>query len=368
MVRKSHSISALNASKIILAAFLTLTLPLSGAYARVVNPLKDKGALSRCVEPNPKYIYGLKPSCSETLYRSGSRYEITYNKLGLRDKNYPPYPKKNTFRILVLGPSTVYGPGLSLEQTIPKQWEKLLRKSKVPVEVINAASDGYFAVQTAIRLPEYLEAYHPTHVMYFETAGSILFSDYLMSNFYVRWDENGGPVLTADPLSVLPDFLSDWAHNKADIRKLISLINGSQRLLESLKLSWFYWNEQSRTEEIYRPTIRYFKYMNELAKKYRADFYVVQQAAGISNVQNVPGYLDFDIMQLLDRFTPEINMWDTSALKRYASVDLKSFRVSLPREGAEKYTLPGDYHPNQAGAELLAKQLFEQRELYLPKK
>src|SRR5262249_13886526 len=63
-----------------------------------------------------------------------------FNSLGLRDREFPFGKPPGTFRILVLGDSYPEGVQVPVEQTFPKQLERMLatREPGRPFEVINA--------------------------------------------------------------------------------------------------------------------------------------------------------------------------------------------------------------------------------------
>jgi hypothetical protein len=70
------------------------------------------------------------------------------NSLGIRDREYPPYPPPGTRRIVCVGDSSTFGEGVEAEQAFPKRLEALLwadtvRNSGNRVEVINAGVAGY---------------------------------------------------------------------------------------------------------------------------------------------------------------------------------------------------------------------------------
>lgn len=70
-------------------------------------------------------------------------HPIRYNSLGLRDEEFPVQKPPEERRILCAGDSTTFGAGLSLEETYPKQLEKMLDPSNPsPWRVINAGGQG----------------------------------------------------------------------------------------------------------------------------------------------------------------------------------------------------------------------------------
>lgn len=75
----------------------------------------------------------------------GGVYEI--NSLGLRDREFESNKKAEHQRIVCLGNSCTFGWKVKLEESYPKDLEKLLREYSSSVEVINAGITGYSTFQ-----------------------------------------------------------------------------------------------------------------------------------------------------------------------------------------------------------------------------
>lgn len=70
--------------------------------------------------------------------------EIRTNALGFRDREYAAPKPPHVFRILMLGDSFTYGPGLRVEQTVPKVVEQRLAQTCARLhEVVNAGVPSY---------------------------------------------------------------------------------------------------------------------------------------------------------------------------------------------------------------------------------
>ena len=90
-------------------------------------------------EPRPGYRGAFRPD-PET----GAAAEIAINSQGFRDREYALEKEPGTFRIAVLGDSIVWGHGLALEDTFPKQLERALGEAQPRrVEVLNFGVSGY---------------------------------------------------------------------------------------------------------------------------------------------------------------------------------------------------------------------------------
>lgn len=75
-----------------------------------------------------------------------------FNELGLHDWRYSPDKPDGTRRIVVLGDSVAFGPGVRLEETFDNQLEAMLDSDAAPVEVLNMGVPGYNTAQEMITL------------------------------------------------------------------------------------------------------------------------------------------------------------------------------------------------------------------------
>ena len=87
-------------------------------------------------------IYSMKPG-SSGAWKTEEFIEVSkINSLGLRNEEISP--RKEKFRILVLGDSFTFGHGVDLGQSYPKELERLIKDFyREDVEVINAGIKGY---------------------------------------------------------------------------------------------------------------------------------------------------------------------------------------------------------------------------------
>ncbi|RME39426.1 MAG: hypothetical protein D6788_05495, partial [Planctomycetota bacterium] len=86
------------------------------------------------------------PWCSRFVFTptlTGGHPKTT-NRYGLRDYEFPEKPSPDEIRILCLGNSTTYGAGVALDETYPKQLERLLNEDASGrfYRVINAGGEG----------------------------------------------------------------------------------------------------------------------------------------------------------------------------------------------------------------------------------
>lgn len=164
----------------------------------------NKAATQVCAEFDPAVAFKRKAGCSGWASRAGNKIWMSYNSMGLRDKDYPPLPPPGAARALFIGGSLTAGSGLEEKDSPPRVFERGLRRRGLPVEVVNATGEGYTGWQNAVRLKQYLDAYSPQFVVYHLSAHYI-FTDRAL------WDDlrvNGAEILgRKNPFRVLPKFL-----------------------------------------------------------------------------------------------------------------------------------------------------------------
>jgi len=115
--------------------------------------------LARALEKPTGFVYERPASgYGYNLTGDGRIYEPYpdrggFNSVGIRDHEYGLRPAQGARRIVILGDSVMYGPGLDLDRTFDNQLEGLLAAGPLaPIEVINLAVPGYNTEQQAARL------------------------------------------------------------------------------------------------------------------------------------------------------------------------------------------------------------------------
>ena len=95
---------------------------------------------TRFRRPDPVYHHGLVPDARGRQRTSEWDIEYRINSLGLRDREIPLTKTAGTYRIVWTGDSTIEGAGLSADETVPKELERLLNSGscRKRVEVLNA--------------------------------------------------------------------------------------------------------------------------------------------------------------------------------------------------------------------------------------
>jgi hypothetical protein len=250
------------------ALILTLLVPLSACSpgARVLN--SGYGNISPCFTPDPRVLVKIQPHCTGWSERLGRRSFVSYNRLGHRDRDYPLYPTKGTFRILIMDSSLMAGPGIDERDTVPRKIEKNLRDRGINVEVVNAAVDGYTEAQHAILMREYLDAYHPNLVISYVADKS--FTDHNTGN--IDWSSTGEPLsIKVKSLDWVP---SNYLRGLIYANKAAFKINNSIFVaVRSAYLSWSVFLSRN-----YRPLIEpvseHLTYMKRVSEKQNAKFFV----------------------------------------------------------------------------------------------
>jgi len=90
---------------------------------------------------------------------------VRRNAEGFRDRDFAVPKPEGTYRILVLGDSFTWGIGLEVEETLPKQLERLLRRERPDLEVINASIPGQNTTHELATLREKGLRYEPDMVV-----------------------------------------------------------------------------------------------------------------------------------------------------------------------------------------------------------
>jgi lysophospholipase L1-like esterase len=127
-------------------------------------------AMKRAV-PDPKLGFVHEPGTHAFLMGQ----DVRINSLGLRDREFSPTKPPGVYRILVLGDSTTFGWGVSLDETASKILERELNAQHVPgyqrFEVINAGVGNYDTVQ---------------EVTYYKTRGRDFRPDMVILAFFIN--------------------------------------------------------------------------------------------------------------------------------------------------------------------------------------
>ncbi|MFN0074201.1 MAG: SGNH/GDSL hydrolase family protein [Chloroflexota bacterium] len=114
-------------------------------------------------KPAPDWLFALKPGFQG---RSEGTW-VTVNSQGLREADYSSRPAPNVVRLLMLGDSVTFGPGVKPEETFTKVLERRLKYDdpSTVYEVLNAGVVGYNTIQEHTLFREVGSHYQPTVVV-----------------------------------------------------------------------------------------------------------------------------------------------------------------------------------------------------------
>ncbi len=128
---------------LLLVLVLIICVCMFEAYIRIIHwpvPLKNQYPIGM-TEFNSERGYSLSPNFTGSFPYDKS-IKININSKGLRDYEHEYTKKNGTLRIMILGPSIVFGPGLSYDEIFTALLEKRLNETR-NVEVIKAGFGGY---------------------------------------------------------------------------------------------------------------------------------------------------------------------------------------------------------------------------------
>ncbi|MEZ6043727.1 MAG: SGNH/GDSL hydrolase family protein [Planctomycetaceae bacterium] len=137
----------------ILAAILLIASAGAGAELYLRRQMPDTPswvcsgsscAMQPLLIPSETHHHLLRPGAEKSITVNGNRVRYQINSLGTRGTEVTVPKPAGTFRILVLGDETVFGPRLPQESTLPGQIQKLLSgTTSAHVEVVNGGVPGY---------------------------------------------------------------------------------------------------------------------------------------------------------------------------------------------------------------------------------
>lgn len=233
-----------------------------------------------CMQYYPALLGARVPYCSG-LSRQGDRdYQVSFNGLGLRDRDYPARAATGVKRVLLLGGSVAFGGALEEADTPARLLEaELETRLGGEVEVINGAGEGYLTWQNSVRLDELLDAYSPDLVVY-HLQGRTVFQE-------LSWEKLVNSTVSGDPVRLRPvqDLLPEWLRPFARIRIVpwLAMVYFEQttriqadRLLSSLP-------REEIAETVLRPTLRLLGSMKRKSGARGARFVAVAGDLGIGN-------------------------------------------------------------------------------------
>jgi len=125
---------------LLMIASIFITLLAAEVVLRLWNPAIAQPAMRQIHKASSVYGWEHVPG-SFGIGSVGESYRI--NSAGFRDKEHTLREKPGSNRIMVIGDSFTFGVRVNLEDTYPKQLEKLLNRRTIACEVINCGVIGH---------------------------------------------------------------------------------------------------------------------------------------------------------------------------------------------------------------------------------
>lgn len=206
-----------------------------------------------CMQYYPALLGARVPYCSGISRQGDKDYRVSFNGLGLRDRDYPARPPEGVKRVLFLGGSVAFGGALEEEDTPARLLEAELEKRLgLEVEVINGAGEGYLTWQNAARLDELLDAYSPDLVVY-HLQGRTVFQE-------MSWEKLVTSSVSGDPIRLRPvqDLLPEWVRPLARLRIIpwLAMVFLEQRARIQVDRELTGLPQEEIAETVLRPTLR----------------------------------------------------------------------------------------------------------------
>lgn len=322
----------------------------------------DEWNVVPCVMFYPAVAAARRGGCTGDRIRFGSKGRVSYNKLGLPDRDYPPKAAPGVLRILLTGGSVWTGPGIDQEAAVPRQFEmELARLGVRQIEVINAATEGFSAWQNAILLPQYLEHYSPDLVLFHEFR-LYPFQD-LSELERINFGQDERPIRYSPWTDDLPASLREVVMGRSSLAILVSGVSVEwSRIRQSWKIA-AHGSEEARIDALLQPTIRYLRVMKDAAESAGASFTAVLDGDPVSSEQLLVRGAHFYTLANLTRAVALRNFsFPSEAVRARLSregIETLSLESTLPLRQGEGLTLQGDYHWSAEGARRYAAHLAQ---------
>jgi lysophospholipase L1-like esterase len=281
---------------------------------------------------DPDAVFSLKPG-----YRGFSEgAEVVINSQGLRDEEITVARPPETARILVLGDSVAFGPGVRAEETFPEQLEDMLNNmgGGRRYEVINAGVIGYNTVQERARL-EQVGLHFDPHVVILTFVVNDLLDAFSIFDRQYQPTDAFGPA-------------KKWLRRNSYLYRFGQ--NLSWRILDN-------WRRGPEQTDRPRPGQRVLereaeiRRIAELSRQNGAGFVLALYPDNLDNriSPRAPGQAE-TIGEELHGF---------AARHGFALVDLTSALGDVRDPRARRMRLREDPHPSPAGHEAIAEALFQ---------
>jgi hypothetical protein len=157
----------------------SLAFALMAGFSQSIEVLKRQNRSLDCRSLNPKLqlLVGT-PNCSSTRDKGDGPASFSLNQYGFRGPQWDPKPKPGVVRVLLLGGSDTFAPGVDDPHSFGPQVERALRRLGHPnIEVLNLSIEGATTIHHAIQLQDYLDLFSPDLVFLMTMDDSKLLRD-----------------------------------------------------------------------------------------------------------------------------------------------------------------------------------------------
>ena len=350
--------------------FCFLLLLLGTFFFRKGNYPKNFGEASPdstypCVVQDAVLSHRMKPGCNENALRLGKSVRIRINSLGLRGPEYR-LKRKDELRILLLGPSGVFGVGQEEAATISSEVERILtKKFQRKITVINGGIEGYFVVQHYLSLPLLLKKLHPDITMLVLAVADGPMKD-MITMTACKFGADGFPLACArNPAQDMPTAIAKWIWaSPPNFFRAYTAELFYDRLLLSWKL-WLKFYPNKRIDFLASPLIPMLKKMAELSSQHNSEFFIFEHQVGTNNRPYIGGFMNSGIAHFFKFFTPIIVL-PRQALYKYllqSGLPVLTFQSSVIAEPWKKFKsivyVDDGFHISPSGVHLFASGIAE---------
>ncbi|MDE2490593.1 MAG: hypothetical protein KGM24_07070 [Elusimicrobia bacterium] len=344
---------------LLLAAVWPALLPAVPARAAAGFEQSNRRATFACVRYDPQVLFSRRPNCSGWASRDGIRSWMSYNALGLRDKDYPPKPARGVLRVLFTGGSMISAPGLAEKDDPARVFEAELRRRGLRAEVINASGEGYVGWENVVRLPRYLAAYSPQVVIY-HLEPHYLFSDRAL--WLDLWFRDGKIAGRMGALRFLPSPLRALLKDR---HRLIFYLHNYIEQWDRIRASWqlaAIRDPGAKLDDLLKPTVAELAQMRDASRAAGARFYVVYDgdeanADEFLRVRNT--YWAARLAQHV--WVRQFHLPGSAVVDRLRGAGFRVLSLAAvdAQLTAPENCLPGDYHWNERGARIFGAATAE---------
>jgi len=299
-------------------------------------------------EDNPSLGYGFRPNFHGFVAES----EFKINSIGMRDYEYAEAKPEGVLRIAVLGDSVAAGLGVGMDETFPKQLEKLFREKGTKCEVMNFGVNGYNLSQEVASFKKKALRFYPDIAVlcfnindireaYTLNDNGLLDKKYDYSEYRFPWNL----IFTVERALVRRSQFFLFLK-----RKTVDFLKSRQVGSNFLSFG----EAQLELEKEY-----YIGNKSESWKKAKKDFLELKKITDNSNVKLIVVVLPF--AHQLDAPEPDVEPQSTiTAFLREEGFVYMDLRDMLKDKKDERLFRSGDYnHPNASGHKAIAEAVYE---------